>query len=350
MSPSGLEAPRVGCRCKKRLWRAAFASILLFSCTTVHSPMTASNAPSTQVFKELHGIWQAADQPDYFIEIERNRLLIAYGGRERESMVIQNSYQGGLKVCRFGRDGSLSWRMDGQSLLLDDISLKETHRLRKLHHRPKALTPSRLLMPAPMPLSEERVIEIQRELSLRMQNDQTRLRAPGHLNALERAGPSWLETRSDLSPSLPSGQTDFEFAAIVTENTEYIRKILAEVGWIDVGRFGYSTSKAAFILVQHSWEAPLMSAVLPYLKQDVDAGRIEADTYALLFDRLQLSLGRRQRFGSQVATDETGALVVLPVEDPSKVDALRAGLGMIPLKEYFQVFGASEVKFSDACR
>lgn len=93
-----------------------------------------------------------------------------------------------------------------------------------------------------------------------------------------------------------------------------------------------------------------MLAVLPELKRDVDAGRMDADTYVLLFDRLQLALGRLQRFGSQVATDETGALVVLPVEDPSKVDALRRDRGLIPLKEYVHVFGASEVRFSQACK
>jgi hypothetical protein len=77
---------------------------------------------------------------------------------------------------------------------------------------------------------------------------------------------------------------------------------------------------------------------------------MDAVPYVLLLDRLELSLGKRQRYGSQVATDERGEIFVLPVEDPAKVDALRESLGLIPLKEYVQVFGASEVKFSQDCQ
>jgi hypothetical protein len=268
-------------------------------------------------------------------------------------MTILDFHSNELRVCRFGRDSIFGWHGDGKNLLLEDKALREAHRLLKLKDRPDALTTHGFRLPPPVLLSQEKVRTIQRELSLRMQSDQASLRAPNRPRGLEgsevKALP-WLETRSDRSPKLPPEQADFQFAATAAENTEYIRGLLAEVGWIDVARFGYSTSKAAFLLVQHSWDAALMSAVLPDLKRDVDAGRIEADAYALLFDRLQLSLGRRQRFGSQVARDETGALVVLPVEDPATVDSLRAQLGMIPLKEYFQVFGGSEVRFSTACR
>lgn len=294
--------------------------------------------------------WQDTDKSGYLVGFDGHSLTIAYGGRMREVTTVLEKNPDSVKVCRFGRDNVFTWSMDGKLLLFRDVALQETHRLRRLRGKPSALEPGRLVLPDPAPLSQERISQVRKELSSRMQTDQESLRLPSGQEGLGENVLPWLETRSDQSPKASSGGADFRFAATVTANTEYIRKLLAEVGWIDVGRFGYSTSKAAFLLVQHSWEAPLMSAVLPHLKQDVDAGRIEADTYALLFDRLQLSLGRRQRYGSQVANDETGALVVLPVEDPSKVDSLRAGLGMIPLKRYVEVFGASEVRFSRACQ
>ncbi|MFL6258131.1 MAG: DUF6624 domain-containing protein [Thermoanaerobaculia bacterium] len=252
------------------------------------------------------------------------------------------------RVCRFGRDSVFTWQGDGQSLVFHDMSLQETHHLFRLQHKPAALELNNLHLPAGVVLGEERIASIRREIDSRKQRDQESLHGQSGGSLSGGSAPSWLQTNS-VQESIPS-KGDFRFAANVTENTEYIRRLISEVGWIDVARFGYPTSNSAFLLVQHSWDPALMLAVLPHLKQDVDAGRMETDTYALMFDRLQLSLGLRQRYGSQVASDESGAIVVLPTEDPSKVDSLRAEVGLIPLKEYLQVFGALEVKFSQACR
>lgn len=133
------------------------------------------------------------------------------------------------------------------------------------------------------------------------------------------------------------------------KNTEFIRELISEVGWIDVERFGRDASDAAFLLVQHSWDVPLMLAVLPQLKRDVDAGRMGTDVYALLYDRLQLALGLRQLYGTQIARDDRGNAVVLPVEDAAGVEERRRRFGLIPLADYVKVFGASEVRFSPAC-
>ena len=95
----------------------------------------------------------------------------------------------------------------------------------------------------------------------------------------------------------------------------------------------------------------MMMAALPYLKKDVDRGLMGPDTFALHYDRLQLALGLRQRYGSQVATTPQGETVVLPVEgDPSEIDRLRRQLGLIPLADYVRVFGAPAVRFSTDCQ
>lgn len=103
------------------------------------------------------------------------------------------------------------------------------------------------------------------------------------------------------------------------------------------------------MLVQHSWDSALLLSVLPYLKKDVDAGLMAGESYALLYDRAQLALGRPQRFGSQVARDSNGGLIVLPLEDAEHVDARRKEWSLQPLKDYVGVFGAPEVKLSTEC-
>jgi hypothetical protein len=141
-----------------------------------------------------------------------------------------------------------------------------------------------------------------------------------------------------------------QWAELTDENAQYMRRILAEIGWIDVPRFGYSTSKAAFLIVQHSWDIPLMLSVLPRLQEDVKADRIESEEYALMYDRVHLALGYPQRYGSQVITEESGDVLVLPVEEPGRVESLRRELGLIPLIDYVRIFGATKVRFSQACR
>ncbi len=60
--------------------------------------------------------------------------------------------------------------------------------------------------------------------------------------------------------------------------------------------------------------------------------------HALLHDRLQVNLGRRQRYGSQLGQDEKERLVVISLESRERVDELRKALRMQPLKQYVDFF------------
>jgi hypothetical protein len=115
---------------------------------------------------------------------------------------------------------------------------------------------------------------------------------------------------------------------------EYLRGLMLQVGWIDAERFGYPTANAAFFFIQHSWDVPLMMAALPWIEKDVEAGRTEGEDYALLFDRLQLAIGEKQRYGTQVGIDSSNAAFVFPLEEPERVDDHRKTLGLMPLAEY----------------
>lgn len=339
--------------CLTWLLKVALLSTIIFSpaCFLARVPAVASASKgATFQAEQPEGFWQDSDKADYKIALEGQSLTISYGGRVREVGAVLEATPESANVCRFGRENIFRWQFAGDSLIFQDVDRQETHRMIRLPRKPADLGISSFHLAQPMTLSEARISQIQRELYQRQQRDQESLRASAPSRPSVMDDLPWLRARSSQSSGPLSARTDLRFAETVSENTDYIRRLLAEVGWIDVERLGYATSKSAFLLVQHSWEPPLILAVLPELKRDVDAGRMDADAYVLLFDRLQLALGRRQRFGSQVATDETGALVVLPVEDPSKVDALRRDRGLIPLKEYVHVLGASEVRFSQACK
>jgi len=160
----------------------------------------------------------------------------------------------------------------------------------------------------------------------------------------------WLrESGSVTVPSSKPEGVDFRSVERSGINAEYIRNLILEIGWLDAKRFGYPTSTNAFVLVQHSWDPSLMLSVLPRVKQDVDAGLMAGESYALLYDRAQLALGWPQRFGSQVVRSSSGEWIVLPLEDPEEVDARRKEWGLQPLKDYVGLFGAPAVKLSAEC-
>ena len=108
-----------------------------------------------------------------------------------------------------------------------------------------------------------------------------------------------------------------------------------EVGWLDAARFGQKTSVLAVILAKHSQNLRLMMAVLPYAQKDL---RLAGDgqTYAVLYDGLQIELGNKQRYGTQITQDAEGKPYVLPIEEPGKVDGLLKEMGLPPFSKYLE--------------
>jgi hypothetical protein len=141
-----------------------------------------------------------------------------------------------------------------------------------------------------------------------------------------------------------------EMPRVDAANTAYLKEVVRTYGWIDVDRFGAKASNQAFLIVQHSGSIPLMLAALPEIKKDVKAKKIDGQPYALLYDRLSLALGGKQRYGSQIGTNKNGESVVLPLEDRENVDKLRAGIGIMSLSTYLKLYEQAtgeSVKFLD---
>lgn len=123
--------------------------------------------------------------------------------------------------------------------------------------------------------------------------------------------------------------------AVDAENFEYLKQLLGEVGWIDAERFGKAATAAAILLAKHSGDPRLMQSILPLVEKDAKSGMVSGELFSILFDGLQLSLGRKQRYGTQLWEDEKGPFVI-PLEEPAKVDELRKAIGLPPLSEYLK--------------
>jgi hypothetical protein len=123
----------------------------------------------------------------------------------------------------------------------------------------------------------------------------------------------------------------------VVANKEYLKKLIQEYGWIDLHRFGLEGSGNAIVLAQHSEDLSLMMAILPFVEKDYANVGDESVMLAILYDALQLHLGRKQRYGTQTGRDSQGNPMILPLEDASKVEQFRKEIGLPPLAEYIQL-------------
>jgi hypothetical protein len=131
---------------------------------------------------------------------------------------------------------------------------------------------------------------------------------------------------------------------VVIENREYLKRLIKKLGWIDLHRFGAEGSGNAIILAQHSEDLPLMITILPLVAKDYKNSAGDPVMYAILYDALQLRLGRKQRFGTQTGLDSAGNPMVLPLEDATKVEQFRKEIGLPSLEEYLKL--ASEGLYS----
>lgn len=157
---------------------------------------------------------------------------------------------------------------------------------------------------------------------------------------------------SDQKPNM--GFVDPQLAGecqkIDMENTSWLIEIIGKYGWIDVERFGAKMSHNAFLLVQHSENIDLMRVALSFIEKDVRANKLDGEPYALLYDRFQMRLGKKQRYGSQIIQNAKGEWVVAPLEDRARVEEFRKELGLFSLATYLRLIeqqGGMKVKFAD---
>jgi hypothetical protein len=121
--------------------------------------------------------------------------------------------------------------------------------------------------------------------------------------------------------------------ALHDKNAARLREIISEHGWPDETQVDSDGAYAAWLIVQHGIGDPwLQRAALPLLEQEANAGRIPAWHAAYLEDRIAVYERRPQRFGTQWLDDtRDGRTRPWPIQEPEKVDSLRATVGLGPL-------------------
>jgi len=128
------------------------------------------------------------------------------------------------------------------------------------------------------------------------------------------------------------------------ENLKRVEAIVQKYGWPTYSMVGKTAAEGAFLVIQHSNTAVQRK----YFKQIFNAakdGEASKESVALLIDRISIHLKGMQVFGTQVyrvknsTTGKLGTYKYFPIKDEANVDSLRKEFGLIPLKQYYALFG-----------
>ncbi len=119
--------------------------------------------------------------------------------------------------------------------------------------------------------------------------------------------------------------------ALDRENTARLKAIIAELGWPGVSVVGDDGANAAWLLAQHAdLDLAFQKQCLALLGAAVAAGEAAGWSLAYLTDRVRLSEGRPQVYGTQLRL-VNGEFAAGALEDEAAVDERRASVGLEPL-------------------
>jgi hypothetical protein len=125
-----------------------------------------------------------------------------------------------------------------------------------------------------------------------------------------------------------------------------LREIVQKYGWPGRDLVGLDGATAAMTMIQHV-PVETQRQALPAVEAAFHAGTVRGREYANLLDRVLLSEGKSQRYGTVARTrqadghieifpieDEAHVIELFPIEDEAHVDERRAEVGLMPLAEY----------------
>lgn len=194
-----------------------------------------------------------------------------------------------------------------------------------------------------LPMTEAIAAERARQAALPpATTDSEKLVRMGQLDQIARASSQTLDL-ANLSTSeanvARSRALGLEYA-IDQENQATFKTIATPDRWFTAEEYGAEASRAAFFIVQHADEE-LWKVYVPLLEPLVGTGQINDAHYALMYDRLAVSEGRPQRYGSQYTCDGRQSKLAPLETDAASVDQARAAMGMISMADNAKRFERS---------
>jgi hypothetical protein len=255
------------------------------------------------VSPEPHGAWAQAGGGIQLL-FEPDRIVVRENGHLRAATILRR------EPCKLiVRDEGLrsTWSFTGSGNTLHFDGSKGTVELTRLPETPPDFDISPFPLPPAKPVPAETVQEIATELKVRDERFQKAAKAK-----------------------------DQELTELAAADSRYLREVVSRYGWLDIPRFGKAAAAAAVFIAKHADDVRLMQDAAPIAEQDARENGGGKELISVLVDSLLITMGHKQKYGTQITEDAHGKPFVIPVEDPAKVDEARKALGILPWAEYLK--------------
>jgi hypothetical protein len=176
-------------------------------------------------------------------------------------------------------------------------------------------------------------IEVQHKLKYR---DREYAKKLWYLHALDQAYYDCIETaEARIGRNSPVVLALWDLKGKINEtNQEELEKLIEQKGWPRKSQVGESASSTAFLIIQHS-DSEKQKKYLPVIEELCKENEARWADYALMYDRIQISDNKPQKYGSQINFNNvTKTYELCPLLDETRVDEWRKEVGLGPLSEY----------------
>ena len=138
----------------------------------------------------------------------------------------------------------------------------------------------------------------------------------------------------------PADSAAAAYQRVIRRNFPTVKRILDTYGSPSYTLVGQESSDHYFVLVQHSdFNQAFQQLVLEIMRRDVGSKKASGKQYAFLTDRIAVTKGERQVYGTQVLM--SGHSKVKPCIAPDKLNKRRAAVGLEPIEAYLEKCNAT---------
>ena len=117
-------------------------------------------------------------------------------------------------------------------------------------------------------------------------------------------------------------------------NTERLKQIIEKIGWPSISKVGNIGSLHAWLLVQHADHDPNFQKKCLELMKAESENEVDNTNIAFLEDRVAVSDGRPQIYGTQFYKNSDGQMQVRPIFDSENIERRRKEAGLETFEEY----------------
>lgn len=146
-----------------------------------------------------------------------------------------------------------------------------------------------------------------------------------------------IELNRILEKNIPVYEFQNKMKLVDSMNFLTFESIISKYGWPSIDIIGNKGSLALFLLLQHS-TIKNQEKYLSLATEAFENGNLAPSQFALLVDRIEMSNGRKQIYGTQLQKDHNGFFHLYPVWDIENLNQRRLKMGLSTIEEYMRFF------------